>query len=86
MKVKYIVNNPEQYKRNEKFTFGKEYQVIADYRKRQSKQMFRDNGFVVKDNRGEYNMLFSDEVIIIEDGEPCFIFDYNQKVKEELEV
>ncbi len=85
MKVKYIINNRGQYEQN-KFTFGKEYQVIADYRKRQSKQMFRDNGFVVKDNRGEYNMLFSDEVIIIEDGEPCFIFDYNQKVKEELEV
>lgn len=31
-------------------------------------------------------MLFSDEVIIIEDGEPCFIFDYSQKAKEELEV
>ena len=79
MKVKYIVNNPEQYKRNEKFTFGKEYQVIADYRKRESNQIHRDNGFVVKDNKGQDNMLFSNEVIIIEDNEPCFTFIKKEK-------
>ena len=30
MKVKYIINNKYE---QDKFTFGKEYQVIADYRK-----------------------------------------------------
>lgn len=83
MKVKYIVNNRGNYEAQKNFTFNKEYQVIADYRKRQSEQIFRDNGFVVKDNRGQDNMLFSDEVVIIEDDKPCFVFDYSQKVKEE---
>jgi hypothetical protein len=83
MKVKYIVNNRGDYESQRKFTFGKEYQVIADYRKRQSGQIYRDNGFVINDNRGQENMLFYDEVVIIEDGEQCFVFDYSEKVKKE---
>lgn len=50
MKVKYIINNQGQHEQD-KFTFGKEYQVIADYRKRQSGQIFRDNGFFDALNR-----------------------------------
>lgn len=83
MKVKYIINNRGDYEIQRKFTFGKEYPVIADYRKRKSGQRFKDNGFVVKDNRGQDNMLFSNEVVIIEDNEPCYIFDYSEKVKVE---
>jgi len=79
MKVKFIVKSIRvEYELNKKFTFGNEYKVIADYRKRQSGQQVRDNGFVVIDDTGNENMLFSDEVEIIEDGEECFTFDYKQ--------
>ena len=76
MKVKYMVNNRRQSERDRKFTFGKEYQVIADYRNRTSGQSIADNGLVVKDDRGEHNMLFANEVAIIEDNEPCYTFNY----------
>lgn len=77
MKVKYIVK-PIGYEPDKNFTFGTEYNVIADYRQRQSGQQIRDNGFVVIDNLGQQNMLFSNEVGIIEDGEKCFTFIYKQ--------
>ena len=78
MKVKYNVKSIRAgYEPDKIFTFGVEYKVIADYRKRQSGQTIRDNGFVVIDNQGQENMLFSNEVEIIEDGEKCFTFSYN---------
>jgi len=84
MKIKYIAKPMHgEYESDKIFTFGKEYKVLADYRQRQSGQKVRDNGFVVIDNRGHENMLFSNEVKIIEDGEKCFTFEYNQKIKEE---
>jgi hypothetical protein len=76
MKVKYSIKNLSYYDQNKIFTFGVEYKVIADYRQRQSKQIIKDNGFVVIDNQGQINMLFSNEVEIIEDGEKCFTFSY----------
>ena len=77
MKVKYNINSVRaEYEPSKIFTFGDGYKVIADYRKRQSGQKIRDNGFVVVDNRGHENMLFSNEVEIIEDGEKCFTFSY----------
>ena len=78
MKVKYIANNISKYDLDKFFTLGTEYKVIADYRQRQSGQCVKDNGFVVKDNMGQENMLFSDEVEVIEDGENCYTFNYNK--------
>ena len=77
MKVKYLVNPIiAGYVQNKKFTFGKEYKVIADYRQRQSCQRIKDNGFVVIDDLGQQNMLFPNEVEIVEDEEKCFTFSY----------
>ena len=80
MRVRYIVNSTRgDYEKDEIFTLGKEYKVLADYRRRQSGQKYADNGFVVKDNRGHKNMLFSNEVEIIEDEEKCFTFEYQRE-------
>lgn len=77
MKVKYIVQ-PTGYVPDKFFTYGNEYKVLADYRQRQSGQRIPDNGFVVIDNQGTENMLFPNQVEIIEDGEKCFTFSYKQ--------
>jgi hypothetical protein len=77
MKVKYIVNPRGKYESDKIFTFDKEYKVLADYRQRQSGQKIADNGFVVIDNQGQKNMLFQNEVEIIEDNEKCYTFSYN---------
>jgi hypothetical protein len=79
MKVKYNSKPILGYYPNRFFTFGVEYKVIADYRQRQSCQMVRDDGFVVIDNQGQQNMLFPNEVEIIEDGEKCYTFSYSNK-------
>ena len=79
MKVMYNVKpNKREYEQDKYFTYGKEYEVTADYRNRKSGQVVPDNGFIVIDNTGQSNMLFENEVVIIEDGEPCFIFEYSQ--------
>lgn len=77
MKVIYVVKpKRNEYEGIKSFTFQKEYKVLADYRKRQSGQKIADNGFVVIDDNGIENMLFQDQVKIIEDGGKCFIFNY----------
>jgi hypothetical protein len=77
MKVIYIVKPKRtEYEGNKSFTFQKEYKVLADYRKRQSGQKIADNGLVVIDDNGIENMLFQNQVEIVEDGEKCFIFNY----------
>lgn len=73
MKVKYNIKR-SGYESDKFFTLGTEYKVIADYRQRRSGQQVRDNGFVVVDNSGQQNMLFSDEIELIEDGEECYTF------------
>ncbi len=76
MKAKYLVKpgfSPDKH-----FTFGREYQVLADYRQRQSGQVVRDNGLVVVDDLGAHNMLFPNQVEIIDDGTPCYTFSYSQ--------
>ena len=78
MKLKYIINDKRSYDQEKHFTFNKEYKVIADYRQRQSGQQIRDNGFVVIDDKGQTNMLFQNEVEVIEDGEKCYTFNYNK--------
>jgi len=74
MKLKYIVKNRGELDCDKVFTFGAEYEVLADYRKRRSEQQVQDNGFVVKDDTGSENMLFPHEVKIIEDNEDYYIF------------
>ena len=77
MKVKYNkrTNETGNYA-NRFFTFGKEYKVLADYRERKSGQIIADNGFVVIDDLGQTNMVFPDQVEIIEDRESCYMFRY----------
>lgn len=71
MKVMYNIKPMRgQYNPDEIFTYKKEYQVIADYRKRTS-----EDGFVVNDNTGQANMLLPKDVIIIQDDKPCYTFE-----------
>lgn len=77
MKVVYSLRSKNE--QGEKFTFGKAYQVSADYRNRVSGQKVRDNGFVVVDNNGEIGMLFADEVVIVEDDVPYYEFSYSSQ-------
>jgi len=77
MKVKYNVKpSIGDYSQDKFFTFGAEYKVLADYRKRQSGQAIRDSGFVVIDNTGQKNMVFPKQVELIEDDEPCYTFNH----------
>lgn len=65
MKVLYnVAPTRGEYTADKKFTYGKEYNVLADYRQRNSKQVNRDNGFVIIDDTGESNMLLSNEILI----------------------
>ena len=77
MKVVYNVKPKRgEYDEERFFTYGKEYQVIADYRKR----MNGDNsGFVIEDNTGCVNMLLPKDVIIIQDDKPCYTFEYKKQ-------
>ena len=76
MKIRYIKKNTSDYS-NKKFTCNKDYEVIADYRKRQSRQAIDDNGFVIKDDSDNIQMVFQDDFIIIDKGiENTFVFDY----------
>lgn len=72
MKVKLI--KPKRGDYDNLFTFGKEYQVIADYRNRKSGQAVKDNGLVIFDNTGQEQMVFPDEFKIIDDGNTCYTF------------
>lgn len=59
------------------FTFGKEYEVIADYRKRQSGQMVADNGFVINDDLGQTQMVFNGDFKITDNEVGnTFVFNY----------
>lgn len=60
MKIKYIKEPKPNDFYNELFTKDKEYEVIADYRLRQSGQRFRDDGLVIKDNKEQIQMVFLD--------------------------
>ncbi len=57
------------------FTKNKIYNVSADYRQRNSKQVIQDNGFVVVDNLGQQNMILPDDCIITDnDASGVYIF------------
>lgn len=63
-------------KEKERFTLNNSYTVLADFRKRDSKQHIQDNGLVVINDRGEIDMLLPGEVMIVEDDTPCYVFEY----------
>ena len=77
MEIMYIVKqNVRTYEVDKYFTFGKTYDVIADYTKRTSAQRIDDSGYVVKDNRGVDNMLFSHQTTVIDNKKDnTYIFD-----------
>ena len=74
--MKVIYNVKDKTSGRNSFTFGKSYKVLADYRNRASLQLHRDNGIVVIDDNGETNMIFPEQVEIIEDKEPYYAFSY----------
>lgn len=78
MKIMYCIKqNRATYESEIKFTFGKTYDVIADYTKRTSGQSIRDNGYVVKNDLGEDNMLFANQITIVDNKKDnTYIFDY----------
>jgi len=82
MKIMYNVKSTRgQYESEKYFTYGKVYNVLADYRKRNSRQRFRDNGFVIIDNTGQHNMLFMDQVTVTDNNiENTFVFEYMMEV------
>lgn len=79
MKVKYVKKpRPNDFK-NSCFTFGKEYDVLADYRlRKQWNNGVRDNGFVIKDDTGASNMVFIEDVEITDNSKGnTYVFAYN---------
>lgn len=80
MKIKYIKKNSMYDDANKFFTTGNEYVVLADYRQRRSGQKIRDNGFVVLDNMGNTNMVFENEVQII-DNDTTNVYTYEKATK-----
>lgn len=73
MKVK-LINKPKRGDYDNLFTYGKEYQVIADYRNRKSGQVVKDDGLVIFDNTGQEQMIFLNEFEMIDDGKTCYTF------------
>lgn len=77
MKIKYIKKTRINEYTVSKFTLEKEYEVIADYRNRQSGQTIRDNGFVIHDDCGVIQMVFNDQFQITDaEIRNTFIFTY----------
>ena len=77
MKIQYI----KKYDRstldnNKNFTTGKIYEVLADYRNRTSGQKINDAGFVVTDNFGQTQMLFENDIFIVDaNKENTYIYE-----------
>lgn len=82
MKIKYIKQQrSNDFTDNILFTFNKEYEVIADYRKRQSGQKIADNGYVIKDDSGRTQMVFDGNFIITDNRiGNTFIFNYKEVI------
>lgn len=60
MKVTYINKPKANDFKNERYTYQKEYDVLADYRNRHSRQIVADNGLVIVNDAGENDMVFLD--------------------------
>jgi len=80
MKIKYTKKPKANDFENEKFTFNKEYNVLADYRNRKSGQVVSDNGFVIlADNHGIEMVFLSDGFQISNtEKEETYIFEYSK--------
>ena len=62
---------------NNLFTYGKEYEVLADYRNRASMQRFNDSGLVIKDDIGQIQMVFLDSFKIVDNSvNLTYVFNY----------
>ena len=77
MKVQYIKKYDRSVLENNKnFTTGKVYEVLADYRNRTSGQKINDAGFVVTDDFGKTQMLFENDVLIVDTNkENTYIYE-----------
>ena len=77
MKVQYIKKYDRSVLENHKnFTTGKVYEVLADYRNRTSGQKINDSGFVVIDDFGQTQMLFENDVLILDTNkENTYIYE-----------
>ena len=79
MKIQYMRKPKPNDFINNQFTFGKIYEVLADYRKRRSGQKIPDDGFVIKDNNNQEIMVFFGDWKIIDDTiEKTFVFNYKK--------
>lgn len=64
--------------KRENLTQGKEYFIMADYRKRHSKQVIIDNGLVLFDDKFNVQMIFSGFEITDESRGDTYIFEYSE--------
>lgn len=80
MNVKFIRKLKVNDFENERFTLNREYNVIADYRNRQSGQVVPDNGLVIKTDKNEEEMIFLSDGFEISntEKEDTFIFNYSK--------
>lgn len=77
MKIQYTKKYDRSVLDNHKiFTTGKVYEVLADYRNRTSVQKINDSGFVVIDDFGQTQMLFENDVLIVNtDKKNTYIYE-----------
>lgn len=62
---------------NKLFTYGKQYEVLADYRNRTPMQRFNDSGLVIKDDTNQIQMVFLDSFNIADDSiGSTYVFNY----------
>jgi hypothetical protein len=80
MKVKYTKKPKANDFENEKFTLNKEYNVLADYRNRQSGQVVPDNGLVILADNNQQEMVFLSDGFEVSntDKEETYIFEYSK--------
>jgi hypothetical protein len=78
--MKIMYNVKKETFENQNVTYGKEYEVIADYRTRpQNKGWSRDDGFVIKDDNGQVEMLLLEDIKITDNNiGNTFIFEYKK--------
>jgi hypothetical protein len=63
---------------NKLFTYGKQYEVLVDYRNRTSMQKFNDSGLVIKDDTNQVQMVFLDSFKIVDKSRnQTYVFNYN---------
>lgn len=62
---------------NKLFTYGKRYEVLADYRNRTPMQKVNDSGLVIKDDMEQIQMVFLDSFKIVDGSiNSTYVFNY----------